>query len=114
MLRSVTYERETEIVSYLRQFEAVLSKMQWKMISPVESNIKDHLNHVFTNYINVNSMTDKEFVEFMKLIHNHKISNHVRNMIIARLLFDLDELNTYRGDVLRTNILENHILMRSK
>jgi hypothetical protein len=110
MLVSTTYEKESEIIGFLRQFDTAISKMPWKMVSPVEANIKYHLNHVFDNYIDINSMTDKEFVDFMRLINTHKISNQAKNMIVARLLFDLDELNTYRSERLRTSILENHIL----
>ena len=110
MLVPATYGKEEDIVRHLRRLDSVISTMNWKTISPVESRIKNHLNHLFSNYINVNTMTDKEYIEFMNLIHNHRISNHVKNMIIARLLFDLDELNTHRSEQLKTDIMEAHVL----
>jgi len=84
------------------------------MISPVEYTIASRLNHLFTTYIDVNTITDNEVGEFLKIIHTYKIGNQVKNMIMARLLFDLDELNTCRSERLRVNILENRILNRTR
>ena len=102
--------RDAELITYLREFETLLSSMPWKSVSPVGARVKQRLDYIFTNYIDINSITEREIIEFMKLIHSNKISNQVRNMIMARLLFELDIMDTYKSEVLRINILENQIL----
>lgn len=102
--------RNAELITFLREFETLLSSMPWKSVSPVGTRVKQRLDYIFTHYIDINSVTEREIVGFMELIHSHKINNQVRNMIMARLLFELDIMNTYQSEILRVNILENQIL----
>lgn len=102
--------RNDELITYLREFEKVLSSMPWKLASPVEIRVEQRLDHIFTNYIDVKTITENQVVEFMKVIHANKINNQVRNMIMSRLLFELDIMDTYRSETLRVNIIQNQII----
>lgn len=102
--------KDVDLVMYLREFEAEISKIPWKLVSPVEYTVKKRLNHLFSTYIQVHSMTDKEVDTLMRVLHNHRISNQVKNMIVARLLFELDEKNTYTSNSLRNLIVQDHLI----
>jgi len=110
MLSNDSKLRNVEFVACLREFERVVSKIPWNLVSPVEYNVKQRLNHVFSTYIRVHSMTDREVDNLMELIHTHRISNQVRNMIVARLLFELDKMNTTTSNALRNSIIQDRLI----
>lgn len=102
--------RNDEFITYLREFEKSISSIPQELISPVGSISRKHLNYIFTNYIDVKSVTEKEVVEFMKVIHIHSINSRIGSMIMGRLLFELDIMDTYRSETLRVNIIQNQII----
>ncbi len=102
--------RNDEFIKYLREFEKSISSIPQELISPVGSIARKHLNYIFTNYIDLKSVTEKEIVEFMKVIHINNINSRIGSMIMGRLLFELDIMNTYRSETLRVNIIQNQIV----
>lgn len=110
MLNTEIRCKDVDFVNYLREFEKEISKIPWKLVSPVEYSVKQRLNYLFTRYIQVHSMTDREVDSLMRLIHIHKINNQVKNMIVARMLFELDEENTHASNTLRNLIIQDHLI----
>lgn len=102
--------RNGELITYLREFEKSISRLPRELVSPVGIIVGNHLDYIFTNYIDVKTLTEKEVVEFMKVIHNHNINRRIGNLIMSRLLFELDIMDTYRSETLRVNIIQNQIV----
>jgi hypothetical protein len=110
MLENRYDENSVEFVNCLRRFEKQLATIPWKLISPVEYQVSQNLKHIFSVYISIHQLTDRDVCTLIKIIHDNNISRQVKSLILSKLLFELDELNTERSNQLRRTILDDHLI----
>ena len=100
---------ETNFVNYLKQFQLIVSKIPWKHVTSTTNPIKQHLDHIFSIYIDVRMMKKQDIDHLVQFLEKHKFNSQVRNLIVGVIICELDNANTYEHDKLKQGLVRQHV-----
>jgi hypothetical protein len=107
MLRQ--HSKDVEFVNLLKVFENDVSKIHWKLLTTEYYPVSDHLEKIFTIYVNIYTMSDAEVEKMLDFVSMHTQNEQVRKLILYKLIWKLRRSETYSHQSIGQTLLNKHL-----
>jgi hypothetical protein len=101
--------RDVEFVNLLKVFEKDVSKIHWKLLTTEYYPVSDHLEKIFTMYVNIYKMSDAEIENMLNFVSRHTNNDQVRKLILYKLIWKLRRSEEYSHQSVGQTLLNKHI-----
>lgn len=101
-------KKDVEFIEYLRKFERETQHLTRKEKYPHRAVINTPLVHIFTNYIDVEEIEQRDVAKLMRIIEDN-VSEDIKQCIVARWLNLTSDLDTFQAEKTRRRILDDHV-----
>lgn len=100
---------DVEFINLLKVFEKDVDRIPWKLLTTEYYPVSEHLQKIFTMYINIYTMSDADIERVLNFVSSHTRNDQVRNLILYKLIWKLRSSDTYTHQVVGQNLLNKHV-----
>lgn len=102
-------DRDVEFINLLKVFENDVGRIPWKLLTTEYYPVSEHLQKIFTMYINIYTMSDADIERVLNFVSNHTRNDQVRNLILYKLIWKLRSSDTYTHQAVGQKLLNKHV-----